>query len=112
MPTRSGNAPRTALGYIGGRFMSQTPVPQDPALPPAAPAPRRWIRRASDVLLWTLISLTFLLGYGISSADAERLENFVEAVNRWQREPEFRQVGMEYTLLSHEAMQVRVWGIS
>lgn len=92
--------------------MSHAPVAQDPGLPASAPRRRRCVRRAADVLLWSLIILTFLLGYGITSTDANRLEDFVQAVNRWQQEPEFRQVGMEYTLLSHDAMQVRFWGIS
>ena len=91
--------------------MPDTPAAQEASQPPSA-QPRRWVRRAADSLLWCLITMTFLLGYGISSADAERLEAFVQGVQRWQTDPEFRQVGMEYALLSHDAMQVHFWGIS
>ena len=65
----------------------------------------RWTGR---VLFALLILLAFAVGLGTPSSDAEKMRAFAEAVERWQHNPEFRQVRVEYVEMGSDAMRTRV----
>jgi hypothetical protein len=55
-----------------------------------------------------LILIAFAVGFGTPSSDAEKMRAFAEAVERWQHNPEFRQVRVEYVEMGSDAMRTRV----
>ena len=77
---------------------------------------RDWRRKLLRGLRWTVVLgaliLIALLGYGISSRDARRMQTFCNGVTAWQTNPEFRHVGLEYCELSSLAMRTRPFGVS
>jgi len=72
---------------------------------------RRWIRR----FVWfaAAVSLLVLLlgSFALTPADRARLEAFTRAVDRWQINPDFREVQRQYVKLGVSAMQARLYGI-
>lgn len=73
--------------------------------------PRGWVKKSA---LWTgrvflagVIGFALVFGFGTPGADALRMRAFDEACTRWQRDPEFRQVQVEYVELGSAAMQTR-----
>ena len=65
----------------------------------------RWAARG---FLALVILLAFAIGFGTPSADAERMRLFAEAVERWQHNPDFRKVQVEYVEMGSAAMRTRV----
>jgi hypothetical protein len=47
------------------------------------------------------------MGFGTPSTDAEKMRLFADAVERWQHNPEFRKVQIEYVEMGNEAMRTR-----
>jgi hypothetical protein len=101
--------------------------PREPAGMPldySRPERRRWLppgflagvaRRAKVVGKWTgrgalVIVILFLLavGFGTSGTDATRMRQFSDAVERWQHNPDFRQIQQEYVEMGSEAMRTDV----
>jgi hypothetical protein len=56
--------------------------------------------------------LSLVMGYGISGDDVARLEEFNRASFRWTSNCDFRTICREYVHCSHEAMRVRIAGVS
>lgn len=69
-------------------------------------------RAACYLAFILLLLLSATLGYGIPSADVNRLDDFVEATNRWTSTNDFRTICHEYVHFSHEAMRIRIAGVS
>jgi hypothetical protein len=82
----------------------------------AARRNRRWVRGSLKILSCAFVIVLLIGGLivasSINGADADRLQAFVNAVNRWQSNPDFRRVESEYVTLSHEALQTRPFGVS
>jgi len=69
-------------------------------------------RRVIGATAGAAVLLSLILGYGITGKDARVLRQFDAAVDRWQVQPDFRAVGMDYVRQSVAAMQARVGGVS
>jgi hypothetical protein len=71
-----------------------------------------WVKRtgvwAGRVALAVVILFLLAVGFGTSGADAVRLRQFADAVQRWQHNPEFRQIGVEYVEMGSDAMRTDV----
>src|SRR5687768_11264433 len=63
-------------------------------------------------LLVATMLLSAALGFGIRPRDVARMQQFADAVRRWQTNPDFRQVQREYVTLGVEAMRAKWWGVS
>lgn len=61
-------------------------------------------------LLLFIVSLA--IGWGVSPSDIARLRTFRTAVDRWQHDPDFRAVAIEYVTLSNDAMRTHLLGIA
>jgi hypothetical protein len=57
------------------------------------------------VLLSVIILFGLAMGFGTSSADAERMRLFADSVERWQHNPDFRKVQIEYVEQGSDAMR-------
>jgi len=72
---------------------------------------KRWFKStaiwSARVLLSLVILFALLMGFGTSASDAEKLRIFGEAVEKWQHNPDFRQVQIEYVELGSNAMRTR-----
>ncbi|MDB5296322.1 MAG: hypothetical protein JWO31_2305 [Phycisphaerales bacterium] len=77
---------------------------KDPVLVRAA----QWAARLAFALL---LFLALLLGFGTSSADLGRLQAFVDSVDNWQRNSEFRQVTTQYVTRSSDALRTHPYRI-
>jgi hypothetical protein len=62
----------------------------------------RWSGR---IALGFVILLTLAVGFGTSASDAEKMRLFADAVDRWQHNPDFRQVQIEYVEMGSDAMR-------
>jgi len=56
------------------------------------------------------IAATACIGFGVAESDCDRLREFGAAVDRWQRNPDFRRAGQEYVEFSNDAMRTHVCG--
>src|SRR5262249_3611311 len=79
----------------------------------AAPKRRliKWLKRAGIVVLIALFALACAFGFGITPGDLDRIVAFKRAVERWQVNPDFRDVTFEYVELGSAAMQTRFCGL-
>jgi hypothetical protein len=68
---------------------------------------RRWTRRVFRGALILALSFTGLLAFGLSGADYAALLSFTQAVDRWQHDPEFRTIAIEYSACGSAAMRTR-----
>src|SRR5947208_17136486 len=73
---------------------------------------RRILKGAAWGLAGLPLAIALVLGYGITGSDARVLRAFDAAVDRWQVQPDFREVGTDYVRQSVAAMQARVAGVS
>jgi hypothetical protein len=64
-----------------------------------------WTGRAA---LAVAIGFLLAVGFGTSSTDAARMRQFSDAVERWQHNPDFRQIGVEYVEMGSDAMRTDV----
>jgi hypothetical protein len=64
-----------------------------------------WAARAASA---GVILFLLAVGFGTSSADAARMRQFSDAVGRWQHNPEFRRIGVEYVEMGSDAMRTDV----
>jgi hypothetical protein len=55
-----------------------------------------------------VILFAFTVGFGTSNADAARMREFSDAVARWQHNPDFRQIQVEYVEMGSDAMRTDV----
>jgi hypothetical protein len=62
---------------------------------------------SARVLLSLVILFALAIGFGTSGTDAEKMRVFAEAVERWQHNPDFREVQVEYVEMGNEAMRTR-----
>jgi hypothetical protein len=53
------------------------------------------------------IVFSIAFGYGISGRDRGALETFTRSVDRWQSNPEFRSLAVEYSVRGSEALRTR-----
>ncbi|MDB5318875.1 MAG: hypothetical protein JWN40_506 [Phycisphaerales bacterium] len=72
-------------------------------------------KRIKTSALWTariLLSLVILfalmMGFGTSGSDVEKMRLFADAVEKWQHNPDFRQVQVEYVEMGSEAMRSKL----
>jgi hypothetical protein len=84
--------------------------------PPAQPARRRKLRQRIGqtfaILIASVLAVICIgLGFGMPAADRQRIDDFQQAVNRWQVDPDFRQVQSDYVRLGSRAMQAHWWGV-
>src|SRR6478735_8700662 len=82
---------------------NSSPSGQTDDVPAKPPRRGRWLRFA----VGTVLVLTGLAGFGVGDGDAAALSAFTQAVNRWQVDPEFRTVSVEYAEKGSTAMRVR-----
>src|SRR5438046_1090017 len=68
---------------------------------------RAVFRWAGRVALAGVILFALAVGFGTSSTDCEKMRVFAEAVERWQHNPDFRKVQVEYVEMGNEAMRTR-----
>ena len=68
----------------------------------------RWTGR---VLLALVIFVTFAIGFGTPQSDADKMRAFADAVERWQHNPDFRNVQIEYVETGSDAMRTRTCGL-
>jgi hypothetical protein len=59
------------------------------------------------VALSAAILFAFAVGFGTTPSDAEKMRAFADAVERWQHNPEFRAVQVEYVETGSDAMRTR-----
>lgn len=75
-----------------------------------------WVRRTGlwtgRVLLGMVIVFALAVGYGTTAGDAEKMRVFGEATHRWQTNPDFRKVEIEYVELGATAMNTKAAWIS
>jgi hypothetical protein len=77
-------------------------------LAPFEPRPRGRSRLSlRRVLAAAVLGFCVLFGFGIGRADYVALWSFVRAVDRWQVNPEFRTVAVEYSVRGSDAMRTR-----
>jgi hypothetical protein len=77
--------------------------------------PRQFVHAIKKVRVPALVltlTVSAALGFGISSRDVQRLHAFGDAVQRWQINPDFRDVQREYVTLGVEAMRGRWLAVS
>jgi hypothetical protein len=72
-------------------------------------------KRIKTIAIWTarvclslVILFALLMGFGTSASDAEKLRLFADAVERWQHNPDFRQVQIEYVEVGSDAMRSKL----
>jgi hypothetical protein len=65
----------------------------------------KWFGRGLAALL---IVFALAMGFGTSAADAEKMRVFADAVERWQHNPDFRKVQVEYVELGSESMRTKM----
>lgn len=72
----------------------------------------RWGKRISiwgfRLLLALVILLGLAVGFGTSASDAEKLKLFADSADRWQHNPDFRKVQIEYSEQGSDAMRTKV----
>src|SRR5579871_2675243 len=66
---------------------------------------RKGLRRTSFFLIGFTFSLSILCMLALSAHDETALRSFSEAVDRWQVNPEFRAVAMDYSIRGSAAMR-------
>jgi hypothetical protein len=71
----------------------------------------RWGWRLAIAFLALACVLCAAISFGVTPADAARLRDYDAAVIRWQSNPDFRRVTIEYVTLGGRAMQVRLCGV-
>jgi hypothetical protein len=59
------------------------------------------------VAMAVVILFAFGIGFGTPQADAEKMRVFADAVERWQHNPDFRKVQVEYVELGSVAMNTK-----
>ncbi|HYE20221.1 MAG TPA: hypothetical protein VEA69_17365 [Tepidisphaeraceae bacterium] len=85
-------------------------TPDSAALAPTARrcipwrAIRKWTRRT---LMAIIVGATLAMGFGMPPADAVKMRLFSDAVVRWQTNPDFRKVQVEYVELGSDAMRTK-----
>jgi hypothetical protein len=71
-----------------------------------------WVKRtgvwAGRTVLAVVILFLLAVGFGTGSTDAARMRQFSDAVERWQHNPEFRRIGVEYVEMGSDAMRTDV----
>jgi hypothetical protein len=60
------------------------------------------------VLLALVILFGLAVGFGTSGSDAEKMKVFADSADRWQHNPDFRKVQIEYAEEGSEAMRTKV----
>jgi hypothetical protein len=72
-------------------------------------------KRIKTSALWTariflslVILFALMMGFGTSGSDVEKMRLFADAVEKWQHNPEFRQVQVEYVEMGSEAMRSKL----
>src|SRR6266550_4418370 len=63
---------------------------------------------SARVLLSLVILFALAIGFGTGGADAEKMRVFADAVDRWQHNPDFRQVQIEYVEMGSDAMRSKL----
>jgi hypothetical protein len=73
------------------------------------------LRRTGAVLKWVgrgvlalMILLLTAVGFGTDAHEAAKMRQFSDAVDRWQTNPDFRRVQIEYVEMGSEAMRTRL----
>jgi hypothetical protein len=73
-------------------------------------AKARWKKIATwsgRVAMAVVVLFAFAIGFGTPQADAEKMRVFADAVERWQHNPDFRKVQVEYVEMGSAAMNTR-----
>ena len=95
------------------------------ALDDSRPEPRRWrpsarvvqrlkrgsratVKWSGRAVLAVMILLLLAVGFGTDARDAVQMRQFSDAVDRWQTNPDFRRVQIEYVEMGSEAMRTRL----
>jgi hypothetical protein len=60
------------------------------------------------ILLSLVIFFALMVGFGTSGSDVEKMRLFADAVEKWQHNPDFRQVQVEYVEMGSEAMRSKL----
>jgi hypothetical protein len=71
-----------------------------------------WVKRtgvwAGRAAVAVVILFLLAVGFGTSGTDAARMRQFSDAVERWQHNPDFRQIQVEYVEMGSDAMRTDV----
>ena len=60
------------------------------------------------IMLSLVILFALMVGFGTSGSDVEKMRLFADAVDKWQHNPDFRQVQVEYVEIGSEAMRSKL----
>ena len=69
---------------------------------------RKGLRRTGYVLLFATLLFSFLGSIALTGHDETGLRSFAEAVDRWQVNPEFRAVALDYCVHGSAATRVHL----
>ncbi|QOV89970.1 hypothetical protein [Humisphaera borealis] len=72
---------------------------------------RRLLVGTGRLLLLVILLLVLAIGFGLSPGDQTKLSTFVDSVEQWQNNTEFRQVAAQYVTRGSDAMRSRPMGI-
>jgi hypothetical protein len=73
---------------------------------------RKWLRRPGRPILLLAILIGLLLTFGLSADDEAAYRTFNNAVDRWQINPEFRDVALQYSKYGSDAMRTHILHMS
>ncbi len=90
----------------------QSPGKRVAAKRPLLKTAGKWAKRISlwgfRVLLALVILFGLAVGFGTSASDAEKMKLFADSADRWQTNPDFRNVQIEYSEQGSDAMRTKV----
>src|SRR5688572_5311737 len=102
----------SAARPAGGGPLEYSRVEPRRGLPPGVT--RRVVRGAGAVAWWggravlaLLIVILLAVGFGTDGRDAGQMRQFADAVDRWQTNPDFRHVQVEYVEMGSEGMRTQ-----
>jgi hypothetical protein len=90
------------------------PEPSTPSVPPPQPPQKpRWKRRRlKQVLLVATVLLLAAMVFGVPPDDEAAIRTFEVAAVRWQSNPDYRPVAVEYCMLADAALRTRPFLVS
>src|SRR5437764_6500358 len=68
-------------------------------------------KRIALVAITMAMAALAVLGFGLSGHDEAALRTFAASVDRWQHQPEFRTIAIEYCQQGSAAVDTHPWGL-
>ena len=79
-----------------------------PRIQKALATAKSTLKWSGRVLAALVIVFALAVGFGTSASDAEKMRLFADAVERWQHNPDFRKVQVEYVELGSDSMRTKI----